>query len=114
MLSKSLLRTLTRNKQDLFMKSKKDKPLRFVLFLFVDTICAICRGEQCSPVTLIFLLIFFAEILPVFNNVQNNYDVCTSSETSRTPSPTLYMCLRFAQACFDKVENFVLRYAKHG
>lgn len=92
MLSKSLLRTLTRNKQDLFMKSKKDKPLRFVLFLFVDTICAICMGEQCSPVTLIFLLTFFAEILPVFNNVQNNYDVCTSSRMSRTPSPyTVYV-----------------------
>ena len=83
-------------------------------FLFVGIICVMCRGEQCSPVTLILFLTFFAKILLVFNNVQNNYDVCTSSGTSRTPSPTPYMCLRLAQASFDEVENFVLRYAKHG
>lgn len=60
MLSKSLLRTLTRNKQDLFMKSKKDKPLWFVLFcLLVLSVRFVCTqiavkhlisvSLQCAP-----------------------------------------------------------------
>lgn len=63
----------------------------FVLFLFAD-ILALCRGEQCSPVRAL-------KSIKVMGS---------NGRPQVAPANIVRMCLRFAQAVFDKVENFVL------
>lgn len=66
-------------------------------FLFAD-ILALCRGEQCSPVRVL----------------KSTKVMGSNGRPQVAPTNIVRMCLGFAQAVFNKVENFVLGYAQDG